>query len=96
MRKDRYELMKDIKEEFKMYNFIDPKLDEINDRLEDIKEHYSHPLPVKIPTSESDCYNINDIKSYEAIVGLFSIISDLIKEVDQMKNRLDYVERNIP
>lgn len=71
------------------------KMQEINDKLEDIKEHYPHPLPVKIPTSESDCYNINDIKSYEAIVGLFSIISDLIKEIDEMKDKLDDVEYKV-
>ena len=70
-----------------MSDLIDPKLDEINDKLEDIREHYPHPLPTKPgPTPESNYYNLNDVKNYEAMVGLFSVLSDLIKEVDEMKS----------
>jgi tetrahydromethanopterin S-methyltransferase subunit G len=79
-----------------MYIFIDPKLNEINDKLEDIREHYPHPLPIRSgDTPESDCYNLNDVKNYEAMVGLFSIVSDLIKEVDEIKNKLDDVEYKV-
>jgi tetrahydromethanopterin S-methyltransferase subunit G len=82
-------LIKDIKEEFKM---IYCKMEEINDKLEDIKEHYPEPLPIKAGSEE---YNLNDVKEYEAMTGLFSIISDLIKEIDEMKDKLDDVEYKV-